>query len=137
MSQRNPRTIYIIALLLVVLFTLATRPAQAQTYTTFVSNMFEDLYAEQVSCSGLGLDERPYDFSDCGWIDDNLVETNKAIIRRNVISHGYLIISEWKRLDGGIHQIGFSKAGGNIVFIVNYGELDASNSLVWVIGGYY
>lgn len=136
MGQRNPRAIYVVALLFAVLFMLAMRPAQAQNYSTFINNMFQDLYAEPVSCAALGLDERPYDFSTCGWIDDNLVDTNKRIIEHNIREHGYTIVNNWKR-DGQIHQIGYMKAGVNAVFIVNYGELGPVDSIVWVIGNYF
>lgn len=111
--------------------------AFGQSAATFTNAMFDDLWADTVSCTAYGLDERPYDFSRCGTIDDNAVAANKSIIERHVRQAGFVIMIPWKVEWAGSlknNQLGFGNANTGAAYVVNYLEMGPSNSFVWVIG---
>lgn len=120
----------------ILLAVVALGFAQAQNTAVFAQNLFRSLEAEAVSCSALGFDERDYDFNQCGFISDNLVDVNKRIVERHVREAGLVVVLPWKQdWAGGFrtHTLGFGNMTTMATYVLNYVEIGTNQSFVWLV----
>jgi hypothetical protein len=109
--------------------------AHAQSFSSVTDAMFDDLYADTFDCGELGFDERPYAFSRCGFINDNMVDVNKRIVVRHMEGIGLRETSPWSSTRDGntrYHLIRFEAGSGPLYYSIIYTEINSNSSFVWV-----